>query len=225
MQTAMAGSERQGSPGQPEPTQAICKTPQTFNMITRSVTRRFLLTLFLILTMCISCARTPPRPQPSGDFQAFIADGNHHETLLKFERHLRVNSVANVIPIEQLLRQGTDWKNNRLPQYAFPPEALWPGMARTLKFMRRFVIPAIGPVEVLSGYRTPTYNRIAGGAKRSQHLEFSALDVKPSSDLSRAELHKRLQQIWQIHGRRLNMGLGLYQGRRFHIDTGGYRQW
>jgi len=194
-------------------------------MTTYPAIHRSFITALFILTVCLSCARTPPRPQPSADFQAFINAGNHQGTLLKFERYLRLSSVTNVIPTEQLLRQGTDWRNNRLPQYAFPPEALWPRMIETLKFMRRFVIPSIGPVEVLSGFRTPVYNRTAGGAKRSQHLEFSALDVRPVSDLSRTDLHKRLQRIWRTHGRALNIGLGLYGGRRFHIDTGGYRQW
>lgn len=179
----------------------------------------------LISGLVLSCTRTPTRPSLAIDFQNFVNNQNHHTQLRNFERRLRVSGVYNVIPTWQLLRQGTDWQRNNLPQFAFPPVYLWPRMTNTLKFMRRFILPVIGPVDVVSGFRTPTYNFAAGGAPRSQHLEFSALDVVPRSTISRSELHGRLLNIWQIHGKGLDMGLGLYQGKRFHIDTGGHRKW
>lgn len=185
--------------------------------------RAALLSVLAIL-LC-ACSNTPVRPTGPADFQHFIVNGNHQYTLRNFELQLRRSRVDHVIPTYQLLRQGTDWRNNRLPQYAFPAAADWPKMIRTLKFMRRFVIPAIGPVEVVSGFRTPTYNLAAGGAARSKHLSFSALDVKPRSAISRQQLHKRLLKIWHTHGKGLHMGLGLYSGNRFHIDTAGHRKW
>lgn len=185
-----------------------------------------MITLAIVtLLFCASCLHAPLRPKLSQDFEAFIAAGNHHNTLRNFERYLRAHRVQNVVPTEQLLRQGTDWRRNKLPQYAFPPTALWPRITDTLWLLRRFIIPVTGPVKVVSGFRTVKYNRAAGGATRSQHLEFSALDIKPVSDISRADLHYRLLHTWQVHGKALNMGLGLYKNRRFHIDTGGYRKW
>lgn len=186
--------------------------------------RAFPLTLLTIL-LCTSCLRAPVRPLLSEDFHQFIVTGNHYNKLRDFERFLRANRVNNVVPTEQLLRQGTDWKRNQLPQYAFPPQSLWPKMTDTLKLLRRFIIPVSGPIDVVSGFRTINYNRAAGGAPRSQHLEFSALDIKPRSGISRRDLHYRLLHTWHVHGAKLNMGLGLYNDRRFHIDTGGHRKW
>ncbi len=179
----------------------------------------------LLVTLCASCSRAPIRYTTNDNFELFISRENHHRTLRDFERELRVHRVYNVVPTYQLLLQGTDWRNNGLPQFAFPPSELWPNMIATLKFMQRFIIPVIGQVNVVSGFRTSAYNRVAGGAPRSRHLLFSALDVKPQSPISRARLHRQLKQIWQVHGKGMNVGLGLYSGSRFHIDTGGYRQW
>lgn len=186
---------------------------------------KFLVVSALAIIVCVSCVRAPVKPILPTDFHAFIVDGNHHKTLRDFEAFLRANRITNVVPTEQLLQQGTDWRSHNLPKYAFPPEALWPRMADTLKLLRRFVIPEIGPIQVVSGFRTNDYNSIAGGALRSQHLEFSALDIKPLSDISKEELHTLLNRTWQTHGKGLNMGLGLYNNRRFHIDTGGHRKW
>lgn len=180
---------------------------------------------YLLVILCASCVPAPTRPTSSDDFELFISRANYHSVLRDFERELRVHRVYNVVPTYQLLQQGTDWRNNGLPQFAFPPARHWPNMIATLKFMQRFIIPVIGQIDVVSGFRTPTYNRVAGGAPRSQHLFFSALDIKPQSTVSRARLHQQLKQIWQVHGKGMNIGLGLYSGNRFHIDTGGYRQW
>lgn len=35
------------------------------------------------------------------------------------------------------------------------------------------------PLQIVSGYRSPTYNRRVGGAAKSQHLYGRAADVKP----------------------------------------------
>lgn len=161
----------------------------------------------------------------SAHFGAFIILNDAHQTLHEFEELLRAERVTDVVPVEKMWMQGTDWRSHEHMAYAIPPKESWPKIVRTLKFMQRELLPVIGPVEVMSGFRTPTYNFIAGGAPRSQHLNFSALDVRPKADLARRELHTRLQRIWRQRGKAWNFGLGLYAGTRFHIDTGGYRQW
>jgi uncharacterized protein YcbK (DUF882 family) len=161
----------------------------------------------------------------SAHFGAFIILNDAHQTLHEFEELLRSERVSDVVPVEKMWLQGTDWRSHEHTAYAIPPKESWPKIVRTLKFMRRELIPVIGPVEVMSGFRTPTYNFIAGGAPRSQHLTFSALDVRPKTKVSRRELHASLQRIWRRHGKTWDFGLGLYAGTRFHIDTGGYRQW
>lgn len=98
-------------------------------------------------------------------------------------------------------------------------------MIKTLTFIQTFIEPEIGVVIPVSGERTSNYNQQAGGAPRSKHLEFCALDLVPSEDISREELHVKLKQIHAKNGKEHNVGLGLYDGVRFHIDTCGFRQW
>ena len=183
-------------------------------------------TALITLLLCCSCAsKRLDEPSVSAQLHEFVNHTNSHQQLTELQLFLARHDVQDVIPIDQILRQGTAWQSKQLPQFAIPDKALWPKMVSTLKLMQRFVIPAVGPVEVVSGFRTVTYNNLAGGAKRSKHLEFSALDVIPQSTTDRAELHRKLMALWRLHGPHLAMGLGLYSNSRFHIDTGGHRHW
>jgi uncharacterized protein YcbK (DUF882 family) len=164
-------------------------------------------------------------PPLSPDLQQFVNHTNSHRELADLQAYLALHDVHDVIPIDQLIKQGTDWQSKQQPKYAIPDRPLWPKMVRTLKLMQRFVIPSVGPVEVVSGFRTEKYNVLAGGARRSKHLEFAALDVIPQAGTDRDELHQKLLAVWRMHGKHLNMGLGLYGRNRFHIDTGGHRIW
>ncbi len=181
-------------------------------------------TLITIL-LCCSCASRPVVPPVSDELAQFVEQTNSHRELADLQYFLKRHGVQDVIPLNQILKQGTDWKSKQQPQYAIPDRTLWPKMVRTLKLMQRFIIPSVGPVEVVSGFRTQKYNLLAGGARRSKHLEFAALDVIPRSSTDREALHKTLLALWRLHGKNLEMGLGLYGSNRFHIDTGGHRIW
>lgn len=182
-----------------------------------------MLTIVLLILVCQSCAHHSPFSQPPAKFQEFSLQ--HRDAIVQLSDYLARSQVNNVVPLHELLQQGTDWSAHRQPRYAVPPKYLWPNMVRTLKLIDRFIIPAIGPIKVVSGFRTPQYNRLAGGANRSKHMEFSALDVISRLNPTRSNLHERLLRVWNVHGRQLDMGLGLYGGGRFHIDTSGYRKW
>ncbi len=187
---------------------------------------RIFVTALMILLLCSSCTskrlnKSPVAPQ----LREFAKLTNSQQQLAELQTFLARHQVQNVIPLEQILKQGTAWESKKLPQFAIPDRSLWPKMVSTLKLMQRFIIPAVGPVEVVSGFRTEKYNLQAGGAPRSKHLEFSALDVVPQSTTDRAELHRKLLSLWRLHGPQLAMGLGLYSNNRFHIDTGGHRHW
>lgn len=133
-------------------------------------------------------------------------------------------SLAGVTP-DQFLRQGTDWRDLDQSAFAMPPERNWSNIWPTILLLQNEIIPAIGPVEILSGFRTTKYNSLAGGAPGSRHLSFQAIDVIPVQFISRTALHNKLTKIWQKSERKYRMGLGLYSGHRFHIDTAGYRRW
>jgi uncharacterized protein YcbK (DUF882 family) len=40
------------------------------------------------------------------------------------------------------------------------------------------------PIKILSGYRSPSHNRLIGGARFSQHVEGRALDLRPPNGIS-----------------------------------------
>jgi len=159
------------------------------------------------------------------DFEQFLRSQNAHTQYEDLVYFLASQGVHNIVPIWQLLQQGSDWRKHRLPKYAIPPRKNWDEIVTTLVFLKYDLIPYIGPVKVLSGFRTPHYNFAAGGAGKSRHLSFSALDLRPVNKMDRSTLHGILQNRWKQFGHDYKLGLGLYNNLRFHIDTGGHRQW
>lgn len=172
-----------------------------------------------------SCGSTGYRTPSDDQFTEFLSQDDNRQRYQDLVDFLEQEGVGDVVPIRHLLRQGTDWEEVDLPPFAIPPDTLWPRAVNTLKVLRDDVVPAVGPIEVVSAYRTPAYNEVAGGASRSKHLEFSAVDVIPQEEIDRDELHSKLKAVWNDQGPAKEIGLGLYDGVRFHIDTGGFRTW
>jgi len=159
------------------------------------------------------------------EFSDFISIQSNKEKFFEFRRFLQENQVDGVIPTQHLYRQGTDWSKLNAEPYAVPPQHHWRNILPTLEFIKKELIPLIGDIQVVSGYRTDAYNEHAHGAKRSKHLQFNAVDLIPVNRMSREELHKILLTIWGKVGRKYNLGLGLYNKTRFHIDTARFRKW
>ena len=67
----------------------------------------------------------------------------------------------------------------RRQPFEVPPTDEWPHMVQTLRYVRDYVIPAVGPVEAVSVYRNPALNVCAGGAPESAHRLDSAIDMVP----------------------------------------------
>ncbi len=85
-------------------------------------------------------------------------------------------------------------------------------LALELDWLRR----RVGPLVVVSGFRTEAYNRRIGGARASQHVEGRAADIRP--------LNVSLEQLRLVVRERLAdsttrlRGVGWY--RSFvHVDT------
>jgi len=79
------------------------------------------------------------------------------------------------------------------------------------------------PVQILSGYRTPTYNKkLKGSARFSQHLKAKAGDLTVKS-LSPKQLKATIEKLIAA-GKMKNGGIGLYPGF-VHYDTGDVRRW
>lgn len=160
-------------------------------------------------------------------FDAFLAaDPDAARSFVAFEAVLTDAGVADVVPAWHLWRQGTDWRVLGTPAFAVPPRASWRAVLPTLRVVRDEVIPRVGPVEVVSAFRTEVYNAAAGGAPGSRHRSFEAVDLVPVRHRDRDALRADLVAWWTARGAACACGLGLYARTRFHVDAGWrFRTW
>lgn len=142
-----------------------------------------------------------------------------------FNDYLVANQVGGILPTWQLLRTATSWKECGQQPFEVPPSDEWPHMVETLRYVRDYVIPAVGPVEPVSVYRNPVLNVCAGGAPESAHRLDSAIDMVPLKPTDRITLMKTLCGIHTEHGAAYNAGLGFYAYLRFHVDSTKFRRW
>jgi hypothetical protein len=142
-----------------------------------------------------------------------------------FNDYLAGAGVAGIVPTWQLLRTATAWKDCGGQPFEIPPTDVWPHMVQTLRYIRDYVIPAVGPVEPVSVYRNPSLNACAGGAPESAHMLDSAVDLVPLKPIDRLTMMRALCGVHTGHGGPYNAGLGFYAYLRFHIDSTKYRRW
>lgn len=78
------------------------------------------------------------------------------------------------------------------------------------------------PIIVISGYRSPTRNEAVGGAKKSQHMEAKAADIKING-IPTQELYSRIDKLMS-QGKIKVGGLGFYPDQGFvHYDIRGIK--
>ena len=145
--------------------------------------------------------------------------------LRAFNSYLQTWEVAGIVPTWQLLRTATSWQRCAGQPFEVPPSSQWPHIVQTLRYVRDYVVPAVGPVEPVSAYRNPSLNLCAGGAPESAHRHYSAIDLVPLRPTSREAL---MRTLCAVHGRRgpdYEVGLGFYAFLRFHVDTTRFRRW
>jgi hypothetical protein len=143
----------------------------------------------------------------------------------QFNDYLATYQVAGIVPTWQLFRTATAWKDCGAEPFEIPPTSEWPHVVQTLRYIHDYVIPAVGPVEPVSGYRNPSLNQCSGGAPESAHKHYSAIDLVPLRPITREELMKALCVGHSAHGAAYGTGLGFYAYLRFHIDSTKFRRW
>jgi uncharacterized protein YcbK (DUF882 family) len=78
------------------------------------------------------------------------------------------------------------------------------------------------PIIIISGYRSPTRNEAVGGAKKSQHMEAKAADIKING-IPTEELFSRIDKLMS-QGKIKVGGLGFYPDQGFvHYDIRGIK--
>jgi hypothetical protein len=142
-----------------------------------------------------------------------------------FNDYLASAQVAGILPTWQLLRTASSWKECDGQPFEVPPAEEWPHMIQTLRYIKDYVVPAIGPVEPVSAYRNPSLNVCAGGAPESAHKLDSAVDLVPLRPITRETLMRTMCDIHSEHGAAYNAGLGFYAYLRFHVDSIKFRRW
>ena len=106
-----------------------------------------------------------------------------------------------------------------------PAVSRWPHIVQTLRYINDYVIPAVGPVEPVSGYRNPVAQRLCRAALRK-----APTSIIPRSTWCRCDRQPRAVDAHAVQGPRaprprLPVGLGFYAFLRFHVDTTKYRRW
>ncbi|MBV9528590.1 D-Ala-D-Ala carboxypeptidase family metallohydrolase [Sphingomonas sp.] len=142
-----------------------------------------------------------------------------------FNDYLLSADVSGILPTWQLLRTASAWQECGGQPFEVPPTDEWPHMIQTLRYVRDYVIPAVGPVEAVSAYRNPVLNKCAGGAPESAHKLDSAVDLVPLRPTTREALMRSLCAAHSEHGAPYNAGLGFYAFLRFHVDSTKFRRW
>jgi hypothetical protein len=164
--------------------------------------------------------------QAHADYLAWLARSSAAQAqVLAFRQFLETEKVDDILPTWQLLRTASMWRECNGPRFEVAPFTEWNHIAMTLRFIRAHVVPVIGEVEAVSGYRNETLNQCARGAKESAHRHFYAVDLVPLRPLSRTGLIRSICAIHTFRGREYDIGLGFYSGVRFHLDSKGYRRW
>jgi len=142
-----------------------------------------------------------------------------------FNQYLASHQVSGVVPTWQLLRTASMWGRCGAQPFEVPPTSEWPHLVQTLRYVRDFVIPAVGPVEAVSAYRNPVLNACAGGVPGSAHQHFQAVDLVPLRPTTREQLMETLCAIHLRRGNPYQVGLGFYAFLRFHVDSMRFRKW
>ena len=164
--------------------------------------------------------------QDKADYHAWLAKSPAARAqVMAFRQYLDNDGVGEVLPTWQLVRTASMWRECNGPRFEVAPFTEWQHISRTLKFVRAHVEPVIGPVEAVSGFRNAELNQCSGGAKESAHRRFYALDLVPLRDIGRAGMIRSLCAIHGFRGAGYDIGLGFYSGRRFHVDSKGFRKW
>lgn len=135
--------------------------------------------------------------------------------VLKYANYVKGLKLKNISP-EMVLRPH--FKKRGSLSNSLPPRYMWKRIGDSLKVIDRLSYELKSPVkDLLSIYRSPSYNRSCGGKSLSQHMENRAIDVKFSraSSYAAARQAKKLRDKGYFKG-----GIGTYS-TFLHIDTRG----
>lgn len=164
--------------------------------------------------------------QSKADYLAWLAQSpDNRASVRSFRSFLAEERVQDVVPVWQLVRTSSSWRQCSADRFEVAPAHQWENIVQTLAFVKNEVEPAIGEVEALSGFRNDELNGCSNGKPRSAHRMFFAMDLVPVDDIARNAMVARLCTAHAQRGVTYRTGLGFYSGSRFHVDSSGFRKW
>lgn len=213
-------------------------------MKSNSVLQNVILLIFIIITIALPINfangeildfKNNDNSKPA-EFIKWYNSGDNKTSYLEYEKFLKSQNAYGIFPTWQLLISDTQYIKPLCPlnKFVLPPKKYWPNSVRTIKFIEKNIIPKIGKVKIVSGFRPTDFNKCIGGASKSKHLEFGAFDLVSVEHDANDRLFNNLCEIWQKTNSRYGFGLGAYWDKfkkignpsgRFHIDTFGKRTW
>ncbi|MBZ6378406.1 hypothetical protein B5C34_13040 [Pacificimonas flava] len=181
--------------------------------------------LIVVMSFLVGQAAHAYTPGPA-DYGRWLQKPGNADRVALFEAELDARGLLGVVPTYQILRTALSWKECGAEPFELPERSYWSGAFESLTVLKNEIIPAVGEVEIVSGYRHEELNRCAGGASRSVHRQFGAFDGY-AVEMARGDM---ITALCSWHGRRgadLAAGLGIYRGNKFHLDVGlrGNRRW
>lgn len=135
----------------------------------------------------------------------------------EFQKLLYYHGVKH-FTADEVLFLGTS--NNDIDGPAFglnsePPVFMWCNIVDTVCLVDELREHFGKPITILNGYRSEEYNNAIGGAPKSMHKEFNALDIAGIEPM----LMARKLKEWRLEGRFVG-GIGTYSAF-VHVDTRG----
>jgi hypothetical protein len=136
--------------------------------------------------------------------------------VLRYANYIKALKLKNVTPYMVLYPH---FKTRGRRKNSLPPRYMWRNIATTLR-----VIDALSsrmratPKELVSIYRSPTYNRAVRGRSQSQHLHNRAVDIQFNgvSAYTVSSVVRKMRSEGAFKG-----GVGRYSSFT-HIDTRGH---
>src|SRR3712207_6557778 len=84
-----------------------------------------------------AAAQQLPEGQSEADYRAWLAASpGTRASVLSFESWQQAAGVFGVLPTWRVIRTASMWRESRGPPFEVPPPHHWPGMAKTLRFIR-----------------------------------------------------------------------------------------
>lgn len=152
----------------------------------------------------------------------YMFEGSHLEAFNNggFAQFIRSLNLRHFKPAEFLFLGGSNRSGRCKRLNTLPPQSKWSRIGKTARMLDEVRDRLGAPINILSCYRSPAYNRCIGGARNSHHVKFNAIDWR----CSRGSPREWLQVARDVRrsNREFKGGIGLYTNSRFiHIDTRG----